>query len=384
MALGLNSLTSLVAGAVLGSITQTLTDFPGLLVMVPAAIGLRGNLFSALGSRISTSVHLGDYRPSLAPGTVLGDNVASSMLLTAALAPILALVAKGVSTVGRVEGQVSVLDLTTIALVGGLLASGIVLVATLTLVALAVRQGWDLDNLVAPAVSTLGDVVTVPCLWAATFVVGRSFPTEFVALAASVAALAAGVRGLWSARPRLRQIMRDSVPVLALATVLSSLAGVTLEHQLETFERYPALLVLLPAFVSSAGALGGLLSNSLATSLHLGMVTPGWRPERAVREGMRLLAVLAVPVYCFNGLGADLTARLLGKPTPGVLSMMAVSLMGAVGAVVFVLALAYFGTIAAVRFRADPDTVGVPLVTSTVDFVGAAALIAAVKLLGIG
>jgi len=42
------------------------------------------------------------------------------------------------------------------------------------------------------------------------------------------------------------------------------------------------------------------------------------------------------------------------------------------------------GTIAAVRFRADPDTVGVPLVTSTVDFVGAAALIAAVKLLGIG
>ena len=64
--------------------------------------------------------------------------------------------------------------------------------------------------------------------------------------------------------------------------------------------------------------------------------------------------------------------------------MTAVSLVGAVGAVVFVLALAYFGTIAAVRFRADPDTVGVPLVTSTVDFVGAAALIVAVKLLGIG
>ena len=54
VALGLNSSTSLVAGAVLGSLTATFVARPGLLVLVPAAIGLRGNVFGSLGNRVST------------------------------------------------------------------------------------------------------------------------------------------------------------------------------------------------------------------------------------------------------------------------------------------------------------------------------------------
>jgi mgtE-like transporter len=46
-------------------------------------------------------------------------------------------------------------------------------------------------------------------------------------------------------------------------------------------------------------------------------------------------------------------------------------------------AIAYYGTIAAVRFGADPDTYGVPLVTSSVDFVGAIALIVVIVAIGI-
>ena len=42
----------LLAGLTLGAITGTLEDLPGLLVLVPAAIGMRGNIFGALGSRL--------------------------------------------------------------------------------------------------------------------------------------------------------------------------------------------------------------------------------------------------------------------------------------------------------------------------------------------
>ena len=49
-ALAVNSTTSLVAGVCLGALTGTFERLPGLLVLVPAAIGLRGNVFSALGS----------------------------------------------------------------------------------------------------------------------------------------------------------------------------------------------------------------------------------------------------------------------------------------------------------------------------------------------
>jgi mgtE-like transporter len=382
-ALGINSSTSLIAGAILGSITDTFARYPGLLIMVPAAIGLRGNVFSALGSRISTSVHTGDYRPSLRPGSVLGDNAAASVALTALLALLLAVVAKGVAVVFGVEGTVSVLDLATISIVGGLLASAVVLAATLVLVATAVRLGWDLDNLVAPVVSTLGDVATVPALWAATYVVGHGSWSTAAGLALVGTAATAAIAGWRSSHARLQRIVRESVPVLTVAAILSTLAGLVLEKQFDTFATYPALLVLVPAFVSSAGALGGLLSTSLATSLHLGTVLPSSKPERMVWRSMRLLALLAVPVYLFNGAGAQFVAGLLGQASPGPGYLVAASMLGAVGAVAFVMAVAYYGTIAAVRFRVDPDTYGIPLVTSSVDFAGAVALILAVTALGI-
>ena len=56
--------------------------------------------------------------------------------------------------------------------------------------------------------------------------------------------------------------MRESVPVLLVAGTLSALAGLVLEKQMATFTTYTALLVLAPAFVSSAGALGGLFAWS--------------------------------------------------------------------------------------------------------------------------
>jgi mgtE-like transporter len=62
VALALNSSTSLIAGAFLSSITSTLDKYPGLLVLVPAAIGLRGNIYWAFGNRMSTANHTGTFR----------------------------------------------------------------------------------------------------------------------------------------------------------------------------------------------------------------------------------------------------------------------------------------------------------------------------------
>ena len=44
VALGFSSLTAVVAGGFLAAMTGTLEQYPGLLVLVPAAIGMRGNL----------------------------------------------------------------------------------------------------------------------------------------------------------------------------------------------------------------------------------------------------------------------------------------------------------------------------------------------------
>src|SRR5665811_2323731 len=48
LALLIASLGNLVAGLTLGSITGTLEALPGFMVLIPAAIGMRGNIYGAL------------------------------------------------------------------------------------------------------------------------------------------------------------------------------------------------------------------------------------------------------------------------------------------------------------------------------------------------
>jgi mgtE-like transporter len=198
-----------------------------------------------------------------------------------------------------------------------------------------------------------------------------------------VAVVAVFVAAWRSNEEVLRGILRESMPILFAAACMSTMAGISIEKRLGIFSAYPALLILFPAFISSAGALGGILSSRLSTKLHLGLMSPASFPNRDARVDGSLILLLGVPVYLFNGVGAHLVGRMLGQASPGMVDMAVVSLLGGLFAVLFVIAVAYYGTIAAVRFGADPDTYGIPLVTSSVDFVGAVALIVVIVSIGI-
>jgi mgtE-like transporter len=383
VALGLNSSTSLIAGAFLGAITATLARYPGLLVLVPAAIGLRGNIFGSFGNRISTSIHAGTFRWSLRREAPLGENVLASMLLTMGISLALAVIAKAIAVGLGLPDSIDLLSLATVSIVGGLLGSIVVLAASLALTGGAVRYGWDLDNVTAPLVSTLGDVLTLPALYLATFLLGYRILTPVLGLVLGAASLAFLVAGWRSSAAGLRRIVHESVPVLLVAGCVSAGAGITLEKSFDRFDALPALLVLVPAHLSSSGALGGILSGRLATKLFLGLVPATGTPNREARRDISLVCLLALPVYAVNGLGADFVARLLGEATPGVVQMVAVSLVAGAMAIVFVVMVAYYGTIAAYRTGVDPDTYGIPIVSSSVDLVGSFTLIIAIALLGL-
>lgn len=383
VALVLNTSTSLVAGAFLGSITSTFEDLPGLLVLVPAAIGLRGNIFGAFGNRISTSIHAGGFRLSVRRDTVLGQNVLGAAVLTLGISLLLAVVVKVIAVALGLQHSISFLDLALVSVVGGVLGSIPVMAATLGLAAGAVRFGWDLDNVTAPLVSTLGDVLTLPALFIATGLLGYHLLTPSLAVVAVVAAAGVLVLG-WRARlPDLRRIVRESVPVLVVAGSMSAMAGVALEKSFDSFSRYPALLIMVPAQLSSAGALGGILSGRLSSKLFLGVVPPTPAPSREARRDIYLVLALAVPVYLFNAVGAEVVGNLLGQASPGTLAMIAAAMVGGFVAMVLVVLIAYYAAIAAVRTGLDPDTYGIPVVSSAVDFVGAFAFVVAISALGI-
>jgi mgtE-like transporter len=274
-------------------------------------------------------------------------------------------------------------SMATVSIAGGVLGSVVVLGAALALTGGAVRYGWDLDNVTAPLVSTLGDVLTLPALYLATLLLGIAVVTPTVGSVLVVASLVFLVAGWQSSTEGLRRIVRESVPILFVAGCVSAGAGIVLEKSFSRFDALPALLVLVPAHLSSSGALGGILSGRLSSKLFLGMVEPSGTPNREARHDITLILLLAVPVYVFNGFGAHWVARALGQASPGLGQMIAVSLIAGALAVLFVVAVAYYGTVAAYRTGVDPDTYGIPVVSSSVDFVGAFTLILAIATLGL-
>ena len=383
VALVINSSTSLVAGLVLGAITGTLEEVPGLLVMIPAAIGLRGNIFSAFGNRLSTASHLGTLRFTTSPRSLLGQNVIATLVLTFGLSAAFAAMAKLVAAGLGLDDTAPFLDLVVVSVLGGLLSSLVVLVASVALAVGASRYEWDLDNLVAPVVSTLGDVLTLPALWLATFALGHGGVTDGVGVALLVVSIVATAWALRSGLATLVEVVAQSLPVLLAAGALSTLAGVVIEKQLEALVALPVLLIVFPAFTSSAGALGGVLASRTATNLHTGMIEPTPVPTRQARDDLISVLLLAVPIYLFNAVGGWGLGELTGQAAPSVLALVGAVLGAGVLAVGFVSAVAYYGTIVSFRTRIDPDTVGIPVVTSSVDFVGALLFVTALTLTGV-
>ncbi len=382
-ALVVAAVASLVAGLILAAITDTLEELPGLLLLVPAAIAVKGNIFGALGSRLGTASHAGTLRLSGGRNSVMMQNAVASVGLSLVLGVALAVMAKGVALAFNVSPTMSLADFVVISALGCLIAAFVVLAFTLATTAGAVRFGWDLDNVVAPMVTVAGDVVTLPSLVVAAELAGVDVLTPSVAWTLAVMAAASMVWGLRSRLAVVRAIMRDSIPVLVGAGLLDLVAGITVEKRIDDFLEFPVLLVLLPGFLSTAGALGGVLSSRLSTKLHLGLARPAALPAGAARVDLATTFALAIPVFALLGLVASTAGGLTGHAGPALAELVGVAVLGGLLATVLVVVVAYYGTLAAVRFGLDPDTYGIPMVTSSLDLVGAFTLIVAVVLVGV-
>jgi mgtE-like transporter len=383
VALLISGFGSLVAGVALGSITGTLEALPGLMVMVPAAIGMRGNIFGALASRLGTSIHAGLYQPTRERGGILYQNIYAVTVLTLLISVVLGVLAETFSEVFGVE-SISMLDFVVISVLGGILSSVVVGAFTVVLSRMAYKRDWDLDSVAAPLVTAAGDMVTLPTLFLATYLVGIRWVTPSIASVAIIVTIVFTIRSLMTDLPLTKRVLRESIPVLVIAGGVDIIAGLFVEARLDHFLVFPALLVLIPPFLENAGALGGMLSSRLASKLHLGALSPRGRPEAAAVLDATIIALFAVVTFLLTGIAADLAAALVGLASPGAWTVIGVSMLAGLIATIAAIVVAYYAAIATYRLGMDPDNHGIPIITSSMDFIGVIALILGLLAMGLG
>ncbi len=150
----------MVAGMLFGLMVETLEDHPGILVLIPAIIGMRGNISTALGARLGSASHLGLISTENIMNRDSMVNIKASLALSV-LMGLLAGVVAHISLVALGRDSSGLLVLVSISVLAGFL-SGLALAAiTLGIMVLAFRKGYDPDNITGPLLSTVGDIITL-------------------------------------------------------------------------------------------------------------------------------------------------------------------------------------------------------------------------------
>lgn len=179
-------------------------------------------------------------------------------------------------------------------------------------------------------------------------------------------------------REELRSIYRQALPVLLVALLGGLFSGVVLEDLLESAERFPGLLVMVPVFLATRGNVYGALGGRIASGLHQGLVPPAFEWNERLVNAVVASFVNAIVISAVIGVISWGALRLLGWPAAALYELVAIMLIaGTLTSVVLI-----FGLLAVLfaGYNAgyDPDNLVGPIVTTLGDIFGMLFLFVAV------
>lgn len=165
------AIIEILAGDVLGRMEEKLTvTLPGLILIIPPLLDLRGNVNGALASRLGTALHTGILEPKFSMSDELKINVASSLILSLIASATIGVIASLISLLFGISA-INFITLIIVAVAAGFISGVILAVLTVAVSIFSYIRGWDPDNITAPLMATLGDLITMVSIFIVVLVV---------------------------------------------------------------------------------------------------------------------------------------------------------------------------------------------------------------------
>ena len=367
----------LFTGIILGNMEFYLETFPGLMVIIPGAIGMRGNIFGSFGSRLSTHLHIGTLSPEFKRSDILTENITSSIILTMVLSVLLGIIAKAVCIIFNFP-SISLFDFVLISFIAGLISSIVMLPITMFISLKSFENGWDPDNITTPLIAAFGDFFTLPAIVAAIHIVQFVTIVPIVekilfalVIISTVVALAAG----YTSDKEIRNIVRQSTPVLFVCSILGTLAGGILNGSITTLLKSQTLLTLVPLFSGESGGLVSVLSARLSSGLHSGLIEAELKPGKVTLENFSIVLFLSLIMFPVIGFLAEASTTVLGNAGVNYLNAILISLIAGMIVVGVMLFIVFYISTISYRKGLDPDNIVIPLSTSLTDSISTLVLV---------
>lgn len=383
IALLICAIGDLCAGVILGKMTFFLETFPGLLVIIPGAIGMRGNIFGSFASRLSTNLHIGIISPKFEFSEQVNYNIFSSFVLTLVLSLFLAIIAKVLCLLLR-QPSMDLIDFILISVIAGVISNLIMLPITMLVSFKSFEHGWDPDNITSPIIAAFGDLFTLPAIIASVFIlqaINFNYIFKDIVLVVILVAVIVSFIYCYRLSYETNTILKQSTPVLLLCSFLGGAAGGILNSAVETLLTNPSLLTLLPLFSGECGSLISILGARLSSGLHSGLVEPFNRPQGEAVHNFIISFILAIIVFPMIGLLAEGSSYALGVVGVGFDKILEISTLAGVILVAIMVIIVYYVSITSYNNNLDPDNIVIPISTSITDSISSLILISVSLLL---
>ncbi len=339
---------------ILSYFLEALVSRPEALALLPSLAALRGAIATSMASRVSTALHLGVLQASTREILEAeGLNVLALALAASVYAGLLVSALTG----GGVWAEVA------IAALSALMAVFILAPATAWIAAAGYRRGVDPDSVMAPILTILGDLTTVPTLLASALIV--SMAAGSVGLMALALAYFAASLVLAVARGggrRARRIVSESMLSILVVGALEAGTGAFLVSYTPILMSV-GVLHAIPSIMEDTGAAASVLASKVSTLLHL--EGPGGAARVLPAKTLETLAGSA-PAMAVLAAIASATAPVAGLSLPLEAAFRIVFLGGLI-LIVLYSALASMIAFASHRLGLDPDNTVIPILTAVVD-----------------
>ncbi|XP_076620222.1 solute carrier family 41 member 1-like [Colletes latitarsis] len=358
---------------------------PEVYILVPALLGLKGNLEMTLASRLSTHVNLGHMDTKKQQWTLIVGNLAliQCQATVVGLLASIAAVVLGWIPEARFDIHHAFL-LCSSALVTAFVASFLLGLVMVTVILLSKRMKINPDNVATPIAASLGDLTTLALLSGiASVLYGAIEYAPWISPICIVFHII--TTPVWvyiaSRNPFTKEILNYGWTPVIYAMLISSVGGLILDF---TVSNYKGIAVFQLVINGVGGNLVAVQASRITTSLH---------KER--RSGIQEIPVVRFsPFYVFFATGGHArTARvLLAMVIPGHLIFgytisylqaghtsftpifIVVYLTAALLQVILLLYIAQLMVVWMWRRGMDPDSFAIPYLTAFGDLIGTALL----------
>ncbi|KAK7129734.1 hypothetical protein R3I94_009323 [Phoxinus phoxinus] len=378
------------AGVVLDIVQhwEAFKNITEIFILVPALLGLKGNLEMTLASRLSTAVNVGKMDSPIEKWNLIIGNLALKQaqatvigFLAAVAAVVLGWIPEGKFQFGHAVllCSSSVATAFIASMLQGIIMVGVIVGSK--------KTGINPDNVATPIAASFGDLITLAILAGISQGLYNCLDSHPY-VSSLVCAFFLCLTPLWmvisSKHPASRQLLYSGWEPVITAMFISSIGGLILDKTVSD-PNLAGIVVYTPVINGIGGNLVAIQSSRISTFLHFHS-TPGEVPDEAKgcyvpcrtfcgsganHRSAQVLLLLVVPGHLIFLYTIDLMERGHTSLTP---VFMVVYLAAALLQVFLLLCIADWMVHSIWKSGKDPDSFSIPYLTALGDLLGTAFL----------